>query len=273
MRAIFGSTYADAYNQLYHDKNYSAECDLIEELFRRYSSSPVSSVVDFGCGTGNHVFPLSRRGYDILGVDRAESMLALAQKRLAADGGTGRVRFQQGDIRSVDLGRTFDAALMMFAVLGYQVENGDVLAALRTARRHLEPGALLIVDFWYGPAVLHQRPSERIKIIPLEDGSMLRASSGDLDTARNTVAVRFHLWQLSNDRLVAETDETHLMRYFFLQEIKLLLECTGLSLMGLGAFPDFDRQPDETTWNVLGVARAVVSRDGNAVPHSADLGI
>jgi len=25
----------------------------------------------------------------------------------------------------------------------------------------------------------------------------------------------------------------------------------------LGAFPEFDRNPDETTWNVLGIARAV----------------
>lgn len=257
MSAIFGSTYADAYNQLYHDKNYSAECDLIEALFRRYSPSPVSSVADFGCGTGNHCFPLSRRGYEVVGVDRAESMLALAQQRLSVEGGTDRVRFQHGDIRSVELGRTFDAALMMFAVLGYQVENRDVLAALRTARRHLEPGGLLIVDFWYGPAVLHQRPSERVKMIPFEGGSMLRAASGDLDTARNTVTVRFHVWQLRHDRLVAETDETHLMRYFFLPEIKLLLECSGLTLLGLGAFQDFDRLPDETTWNVLGVARAV----------------
>jgi hypothetical protein len=25
----------------------------------------------------------------------------------------------------------------------------------------------------------------------------------------------------------------------------------------LGAFPDFDQDPDETTWNVLGVAQAI----------------
>jgi hypothetical protein len=91
----------------------------------------------------------------------------------------------------------------------------------------------------------------------MSHGSMLRSASGALDTAQNTVAVRFHVWQLNNDRLVAETDETHLMRYFFLKEVQLLLECSGSSLVGLGAFPDFDRQPDETTWNVLAVARAV----------------
>jgi hypothetical protein len=137
------------------------------------------------------------------------------------------------------------------------VENGDVLAALKTARQHLERDGLLILDFWYGPAVLHQRPSERIKIIPGDAGEILRAASGELDTARHTCAVRFRVWQLNKDRLVAETDETHLMRYFFPQELSLLLDSSGLSLLRLGAFPDFDKQPDETTWNVLAVARAV----------------
>jgi SAM-dependent methyltransferase len=257
MSEIFGSTYADAYNQLYNDKDYAAECDLIEQLFRRYSTVPVSSVLDLGCGTGNHAFPVSHRGYEVVGVERSDGMLALAQKKLSQNGDKGTVHFQKGDIRDVDLGRKFDAALMMFAVLGYQVENGDVLAALKTARRHLEPGGLLICDFWYGPAVLHQRPSERVRIVPGESGDLLRAASGELDTAGHTCTVRFHVWQLNHDRLVAETDETHLMRYFFPQELRLLLDCSGLSLLRLGAFPDFDRQPDESTWNVLAVARAV----------------
>jgi SAM-dependent methyltransferase len=257
MNQIFGSAYADAYNQLYRDKDYAAECDLIEQLFRRYSTSPVSKVLDLGCGTGNHAIPISRRGYDVVGVERSENMLALARKRLLQEGNGRGLRFERGDIRTVDLHETFDAALMMFAVIGYQIENPDVLAALRTARKHLVRDGLLILDFWYGPAVLRQRPSERVRIIPGETGRILRVASGELDAARGTCTVQFHLWQLSDDRLIAETVETHVMRYFFQNELALLLECSGLSLLRLGAFPDFDREPDEATWNVLAVARAV----------------
>jgi SAM-dependent methyltransferase len=256
MSEIFGSTYADAYNQLYADKDYAAECDMIEQLLGRYAGSPVSSIVDLGCGTGNHAFPISRRGYDVVGVERADTMLGLARKRLSENGSHGP-HFEQGDIRTVDLKRTFDAALMMFAVFGYQVENTDALAALKTARRHLKPGGLLIFDFWYGPAVLHLRPSERVKVIPGQTGRLLRVASGELDTARHTCAVRFHVWELKGDRLVAETDETHFMRFFFPQELNLLLDLAGLSLVRLGGFPDIDREPDETTWNVTAVARAV----------------
>ena len=53
---------------------------------------------------------------------------------------------------------------MMFAVLGYQHTNADVLDALATARAHLDVGGLFAFDVWYGPAVLSERPSERVKV-------------------------------------------------------------------------------------------------------------
>ena len=197
------------------------------------------------------------RGYEVVGVDRS----AACWRSPGAGSPTAAAMAVRGSSTamsgSVDLGRTFDVALMMFAVLGYQVENRDVLAALKAARRHLEPGGLFLFDVWYGPAVLRQRPSERVKVIPGETGEVLRAASGELNSSRHTCAVRYHVWQFSGDRVVASTDETHLMRFFFPQELSLLLEGCGLSLVRLGAFPDIDRDPDEATWNVMAVARAV----------------
>jgi SAM-dependent methyltransferase len=253
----FGSTYSDAYDLLYSDKDYKAECDLIESLFRRYSKITVSTLLDLGCGTGNHAFAMSSRGYDVLGIDRSEGMLAMAQQRLRTSDNSGKVRFQPGDIRTADAGQHFDAALIMFAVLGYQVENDDVLSALKTARRNLQTGALLIFDVWYGPAVLHQKPSDRVKVIPTRDGKILRVASGDLDIAHHTCDVRFHLWRLAEGQVVTEIQETHRMRYFFPMELSFFLNCSGFHLIRLGAFPDFDKEPDESTWSAMAVAMAV----------------
>ena len=78
-----------------------------------------------------------------------------------------RTRFQRdvGELESYFENyarRHGDATVMMFAVLGYFPGNSDVQAALDSARRHLRPGGLFFCDMWYGPAVLSQRPSERI---------------------------------------------------------------------------------------------------------------
>jgi SAM-dependent methyltransferase len=257
MTQTFGPTYAQAYDLLYLDKDYSAECDLLETLFHRYGDKPIARVLDLGCGTGNHAFPLASRGYEVVGIERSQSMLAQACKKLADAPTKPKLSYRAGDIRSVTLEGEFDAALMMFAVLGYQHENQDVLAALQTARRHVRPGALLIYDVWYGPAVLRQRPSERSRVIPTADGKILRMASGHLDVARHLCSVHYHLWQIAGERIVSETVETHVMRYFFPLELHLLLECAGFASLRLGAFPEFDRDPDETTWNILGVGRAM----------------
>jgi SAM-dependent methyltransferase len=256
MNDVFGGEYAGIYNLLYGDKDYSGECDLIGRLFHQYGNS-ISSVLDLGCGTGNHAFPIARRGYEVVGVERSESMLAVAQQRLAGELGKGRIGFRKGDIRNIRLERSFDSALMMFAVLGYQIENADVLSALQTARAHLQPGGLLIFDIWYGPAVLRERPSDRIKITRTDEGRVLRVASGELQVARQVCTVRFHIWRLAGERLLAETQETHVMRFFFPLELDLLLASCAFTPIRVGAFPQFDRDPDETTWNILVVARAV----------------
>ena len=257
MSEVFGSTYANAYDLLYHEKNYHAECDLIEQLLKTYGGEQsVRRVLDLGCGTGNHALELAVRGYDVVGVDRSGDMLDCARNKSASLSAPGKVTFHQGDIRTVDLERNFDAVLMMFAVLGYQLENADLLQVLHTARQHLRPSGLLIFDVWYGPAVLHQRPSQQIKVIPTPQGKILRIASGELDIRRQVCEVHYHLWRLEGKRLISETEERHSMRYFFPRELDFLLECTGFASLRLGGFPQFSSEPDETTWNVLAVGRA-----------------
>ena len=256
MKQVFGKVYSDLYDVFYHDKDYEAECDLIEQVFHKYGDGGVCTVLDLGCGTGNHVIPLARRCYKVVGVDYSEAMLAHARKKAAGLSENPPI-FYQGDIRWVHLGQQFDTTLMMFAVLSYQLENADVLAALRVARRHLRPGGLLIFDVWYGPAVLHQRPSDRIKVIPTSKGQVLRVSSSTLDIRHHCCTVHYRIWKIVNGRLVTESEEEHIIRYFFPLELEFFLESAGFTLVRLGAFPNFDREPSEETWNVMGVARAI----------------
>jgi len=257
MGKIFDRRYADVYDAIYRDKDYMAECDLLEGIFRSYSGEGTKSILDLGCGTGNHAIPLALRGHNVVGVDRSRSMLSKAERKVAENSAITSLRFYQGDVRTVDLDETFDVALMMFAVLSYQIANADVLSVLKTARRHLRPDALLIFDVWYGPAVVSQGPSERRKIVPTDDGEILRLSSGELDGRNCLCKVHFQLSRFKKDRLVEKSEETHELRYFFPGELNAFLGSSGFIPEHLGAFPRFESGPDETTWNVLQVARAV----------------
>ena len=98
---VFGCGYADQYDLLYSDKDYEAECDLLEEVFRRYGTGPVQTILDLGCGTGSHALLLARRGYQVTGVDRSQEMLAQARQKAASDAsGSGYIppTFHQSDV-------------------------------------------------------------------------------------------------------------------------------------------------------------------------------
>jgi SAM-dependent methyltransferase len=250
---VFGEGYAAAYDALYQDKDYAAECDLIEDVFRVHAVAPVQRILDLGCGTGSHAARLAERGYTVVGIDRSEDMLARARERAA----TLPIQFQQGDITAVELGEAFDAVLIMFAVLGYLTDNSAIRGTLKAARRHLTPGGLLFADVWYGPAVLAQRPTERVKLISTSaGGQLIRAASSELDTRRNTCTVHYRLWGLEGGKLTAEVREAHQMRYFFEPELDAFLSDAGFELLRIGGFPELGEEPSERTWNVAFVARA-----------------
>lgn len=254
MNTVFGPTYARVYDLLYQNKDYAAECDLLERVFRQYASQHVKTVLDLGCRTGNHALLLAAQGYSVVGVDHSEDLLGIARSK--AERQRLSIAFHQGDVGQVDLGQAFDAVLMMFAVLGYQTENADVLAALRAARRHLRPNGLLIADIWYGPAVLSQRPGDRVRTIHSGSNTILRTSSGKLDLRRHICTVHFHVWHMNGREIIAEVEERHAVRFFFPRELELFLEVSGFHLLRLGGFPDFEKEPDESTWNVMAVAVA-----------------
>jgi SAM-dependent methyltransferase len=255
---VFGSEYAGRYDLLYQDKNYESECDLLAEVFRRYSRTPVQTILDLGCGTGNHALPLARRGYAVTGVDRSPAMLEQAAQKASGDRfGANAPVFRQGDVHDLDLHQNFDVVLMMFAVLGYQLTNDDVGAALQTVRRHVKPGGLFVFDIWYGPAVLAIRPGDRVKSLSTPDGTVIRAASTKMDSYRQLAEVQYHVWHLLKSAPPVETVETHLMRYFFPQELALFLKHAGLRLRHFCEFGALEHAPDETTWNTLAIAEAL----------------
>lgn len=252
---VFGG-YAGFYDTLYADKDYAAEVEFLSEVFGRFGVPSSASVLDLGCGTGTHDLLLAGRGHHVVGIDRAPEMIALAEDKVrdaAVD-----VEFRVGDVRTVDVGRRFDAVISMFAVVSYQCSNDDLSAMLAAARRHLTPGGVFVFDAWFGPAVLSQRPEERTRTLEAPDGEVVtRAARPVLDVVEQTVEVHYDVTRSRAGAVTEEVHESHKMRFLFAREIAYFLECAGFEMEALGPFMELGREPTVDDWNISVIARAV----------------
>lgn len=241
--------YARYYNLFYKDKDYLAETEYIIELLKLHGKD-VNTILDLGCGTGQHALHLAQRGYRVTGIDRSEEMLCIAQKTIEPwHGKNDALSFFCSDIRDLRLGKTFDAVVSLFHVVSYQPTNGDLINAMTTARVHLKTGGVFIFDFWYGPGVLSEPPKTRVRRYREEEVEVTRISEPVLFHNNNLVEVHYQLLVKERDgQIIDEIEETHRMRYLFAPELELILEQAGFKVLGLYGYMTTN-EPKLDSWN------------------------
>lgn len=222
--------YSRYYDLLYADKDYAGETAYLRSLIVAHARKPAVSLLELGCGTGIHALMLNAEaGLGVCGVDLSETMLEGARTRAAAQGvGSDRVSFHQGNACSFRIDRKFDVVASLFHVVSYQTTEERLNAQFETAATHLDTDGLFIFDFWYGPAVLWQRPAVRTKRLSDEHIVVTRLAEPVIRDAENVVDVNYNLFVLDRATgVTTELREKHEMRYLFLPEIDHLLAVHG----------------------------------------------
>lgn len=248
--------YSQYYDLLYQDKDYAGETRYLHQLLSQHGHG-ILQLLEFGCGTGRHAELLVQQGYQVSGIEISPTMLAQAQmraKRCCQTTGEDAFRVLAGDIRECRLNETFDAVLSVFHVISYQVSNIDVTRTLANVAAHLRVGGLFIFDVWYGPAVLTDRPSVRVKRMENDRIQVTRIAEPELDTTRNCVDVNFTVFvQDKQTGAVQQFQERHPMRYYFTPELHWLAEQHGMRIIHAEEWLT-GGVPSDRTWGVCFVA-------------------
>ena len=107
-------------------------------------SGPDPSVLDLGCGTGEHARWFASRGFQVLGVDRSAAQLASAAEGDPAPG----LRFAAADMTRLGsvVDRPFGTALCLGNTLVHLLEAGDLEAVCRGVFAALLPGGSWVIQ-------------------------------------------------------------------------------------------------------------------------------
>ncbi len=230
------SRFARYYDLIYEGLlDYDADVRYLEAVFRRFMPRRPRTILDLACGTGTHAIRLARRGHQVVGVDRSRDQLAIARRK--ARRARSPVRFVWADMRSFDLGSTFDAAICMFGAFGYLLSTRDVLRSLRSVRRHLAADGLFAFEFWQSSAAKpppHQ--SWFHKVGP--EFELIRLAESRYDRGTRRLPVEFRFIVFKGRRVLDRFQETHTIRTYRVPEIRALLRRAGFHLAGAFAVED-----------------------------------
>ena len=130
---------AGLYDEIVVDPCHDRWAAFLDQL---WSADPdgVSSVLDLCCGTGLLAGELVARGYEVVGVDASDAMLAQARDRLGPDAPLHRMTLPDLTVEGV-----FDAAVCTFD--GFNYLTPDELGLTMTAvSRRLRPAGWLVFD-------------------------------------------------------------------------------------------------------------------------------
>jgi SAM-dependent methyltransferase len=253
----FGA-YSRYYDLLYATKDYAKEAAYVLHIVKSHRPR-AKSLLDLGCGTGIHACAFAQAGYQVTAVDRSETMLKQARERAKKEmghgpNGGGSVEFLLGDIRGITLSRRFDVITSLFHVVSYLPTNDDLHAAFSKVRQHIEHNGLFIFDFWYGPAVLTDRPIQRVKVVETQDIKIVRVATPSLNLNDNLVDVNYQLSVVEkNSGRCEELEEHHRMRYLFPPELEHLLTHHKLQTVACTEWLS-DEAPRVTSWNATIIA-------------------
>lgn len=210
-------------------------------------------VLDVACGTGHHAIALAERGYEVLGVDVSEGMIAKA--RANARAGASAASFEPAgftELRDV-VTDPYDAALCLGNSLPSLVTEAELRSALTGMGEELVSHGSLIVQNLNYDRVWPRRQ----RFMPLESHSdgdeewlFFRFVDFHRETLTFNMVVLFRRDGTWNYR--AETTD---LRPIFRDDLARLLEDVGFASMQF--FGDYDHNPydEQESSDLIVVAR------------------
>jgi SAM-dependent methyltransferase len=190
------------------------------------------TVLELGCGTGRKLIPIASDGHPSVGLELSPGMLAEARRK--GDERGVEVEWIQGDMRTFNLGRTFDLVFIAGNSLLHLHKTDDLLTCFRTVRAHLTPGGRFIFDV-FNPNVRLladadgvRRSHEALTFTHPDRGSVTVDVAETYDAAEQVTRGTWHFsTETDPDFMVAPLE----LRSIFPQELLTLLSLAGLRLV------------------------------------------
>lgn len=229
------TNFAQVYDLFMDDIPYTEWCDYITSLLQEYQISE-GLLLDLGCGTGTLTEALSKKGYDMIGIDASLEMLEIAMEKHLASGSNTLYLLQ--DMRNFELYGTVKAIISICDSINYILTLEELIQVFSLVNNYLDPKGIFLFDL-NTEYKYHTLLADNTIAEAREDSSFIWENYYDPDTKIN----EYHLTLFLKEKkeLYHRYTETHYQRSYSLEEIQTALQKAGLTF--LAAYDAFTREP------------------------------
>ena len=136
------SAIAECYDALNSHIDYNSWADKLKSVLESRGIGKGELVLDLACGTGNITIPLSKRGYDMIGIDISYDML----NRAMSKEGSESVLWLCQDMRAFELYGTVRAAVCCLDSINYLTGRVGLNKCFSLVHNYLDPNGVFVFD-------------------------------------------------------------------------------------------------------------------------------
>jgi len=185
------------------------------------------TIADLGCGTGTFSRYLARQGYTVIGVDKSDEMLEIANQKatsLLPSKANHLLHYTQQDMRYLKLEQPVDLLTCQFNTINYFIKPKELSSVLKCCWAALKTPGYLLFDFITGEGV--SMIKENKKINHGKTVSYWRTTTiPDKKLSRVQITIKH---KANNHPMQSET---HIQRWYSLESMSTLLARNGFEVI------------------------------------------
>ncbi|AVQ13244.1 Methyltransferase domain protein [Leptospira santarosai] len=194
-------------------RKIDSEAKFLDRIFRKHR---IMTILDMGCGTGEHVRYFQSLGYRPKGIDSSSRMIDVAKKRYS------HCKFDVSSMQTYQSGVLLDCVVSLFGSFNYLLTNEEIDATLNLMEQNLKPAGLAILEIW------NAEPLRTIKRKPISPVTQIKSQNTTIQRNRGFRLVRAdtstmvevnYIYQINTK----EIRDKHIMRVFYLPEIEKMI--------------------------------------------------
>lgn len=222
------TAFASVYDMFMADIPYEEWNEYLQDLLKEYKIKE-GTVLDLGCGTGTITELLADQGFDMIGLDYSEDMLSIAMDKKEKSGHD--ILYLMQDMRELELYGSVRAVVSICDSLNYILEEDELEEVFRRVNKYLDPDGVFIFDFktdyFYREILGNQTIADTQEACSyIWDNYYYEEER--INEYELSIFIEDKELSQTHGEVFRRFKETHLQRGYFLDEIKEIVEKSGL---------------------------------------------